>query len=105
MDSSCLETVTSACTYTETNRPNGIHHKVKSYKVLQRHFMLQSSFFLQKHYYQPLWTLVGGGEKKVEDSIRPTESVIPPNSTWIKDGAAEFSPDNNSLLTKNGSEV
>ncbi|CAM5217099.1 Pyridine nucleotide-disulfide oxidoreductase OS=Lysinibacillus sphaericus OX=1421 GN=LS41612_13860 PE=4 SV=1 [Lysinibacillus sphaericus] len=30
-----------------------------------------------KHYYQPLWTLVGGGAAKKEDSERSMESLIP----------------------------
>ena len=29
----------------------------------------------QMHYYQPMWTLVGGGMKKLEDSGRPMSQV------------------------------
>jgi len=29
------------------------------------------------HYYQPLWTLVGGGRAPIEQSARPQQSVIP----------------------------
>lgn len=58
-----------------------------------------------KHYYQPLWTLVGGGLKDVADSVKPMAAVIPENSTWIQDGAAEFNPSDNSVTTKDGSQI
>jgi len=58
-----------------------------------------------KHYYQPLWTLVGAGVKDVAASIKPTESVIPENAVWIKDSAAEFNPESNSIVTANGTEI
>ena len=29
------------------------------------------------HYYQPMWTLVGGGLKKMEQSQRPMSQVLP----------------------------
>ncbi|MEU5691878.1 FAD/NAD(P)-binding oxidoreductase [Actinosynnema sp. NPDC020468] len=41
------------------------------------------------HYYQPLWTLVGGGRASVEASARPTGAVLPRGVTWIRDSAVE----------------
>ena len=31
----------------------------------------------QMHYYQPMWTLVGGGLKKMEQSQKPMSQVLP----------------------------
>jgi len=58
-----------------------------------------------KHYYQPLWTLVGGGCSKRETSERSEGSVMPKGVTWIKDAATEFDPDNNQVLTASGKTI
>jgi sulfide:quinone oxidoreductase len=58
-----------------------------------------------KHYYQPAWTLVGGGQYKAEDTVKPEASCIPSGVTWIKDYAAEFDPDNNMVKTRQGKQV
>ena len=42
---------------------------------------------LQKHYYQPMWTMVGGGMKTVEQSARPMKDVLPAKADWIQDQA------------------
>jgi cation diffusion facilitator CzcD-associated flavoprotein CzcO len=39
------------------------------------------------HYYQPLWTLVGGGCAPVESSAKPRASVMPKGVTWIRQAA------------------
>ena len=38
------------------------------------------------HYYQPLWTLVGGGRAPVEATARPESTVMPKGVTWISSG-------------------
>lgn len=58
-----------------------------------------------KHYYQPLWTLVGGGAAKAEDSVRDQASLIPGGVEWIKDEVAEILPDENRLLTHRSGEI
>lgn len=58
-----------------------------------------------KHYYQPLWTLVGGGDAKREATVRSEASVIPKGATWIKDAVTTFCPDENALLTADGTKV
>ncbi|MEK5098382.1 FAD/NAD(P)-binding oxidoreductase [Bacillus sp. FSL W8-0848] len=55
-----------------------------------------------KHYYQPLWTLVGGGAAKKEESERDLASLIPAGVDLIGDAVTEFRPDQNTLLTKQG---
>lgn len=55
------------------------------------------------HVYQPAWTLVGGGAFNFEKTKRPTSSVIPKGTTWIKDKVVSLEPECNSLTTeKNG---
>ena len=58
----------------------------------------------EKHYYQPLWTLVGGGIFPPEASERAEENLIPYGVRWIKDAVAEFAPAENQLTTRGGDE-
>jgi sulfide:quinone oxidoreductase len=59
----------------------------------------------EKHYYQPLWTLVGAGVFSKEESMRNEADFIPPGATWIKEFVDSFDPDNNSLTLKNGETI
>ena len=59
----------------------------------------------EKHYYQPLWTLVGGGMFKPEDSGRDEAAVIPHGVTWIKDAVVAFDPGANQLTTRDGATI
>jgi sulfide:quinone oxidoreductase len=51
------------------------------------------------HYYQPLWTLVGGGIFPREDSARDEAGLIPDEVTWIRDAATAVEPEKRSVLT------
>ncbi len=57
------------------------------------------------HYYQPLWTLVGGGCADVEPTRRSQASVMPKGVHWIRQAATEFDPDNNTVSTADGRTV
>lgn len=59
----------------------------------------------EKHYYQPIWTLVGAGVFPKEDSEREQADFIPDGATWIKDFVASFDPDNNSVITASGDTI
>ena len=59
----------------------------------------------ETHDYQPLWTLVGGGEKPRDASRRPEASVIPSGATWIRDAVATFAPDENAVVTAGGTRL
>ncbi|MCA9619526.1 MAG: NAD(P)/FAD-dependent oxidoreductase [Myxococcales bacterium] len=58
-----------------------------------------------KHYYQPIWTLVGGGVFDKEVSERDEEELIPDGVTWIRDSVASFSPDEHEVELKSGKRV
>jgi len=57
------------------------------------------------HYYQPLWTLVGGGLKNLDKTGRPMESLLPSKATWIKDRVSQFDPDKSTLEVEGGDTI
>ncbi|XP_044259033.1 sulfide:quinone oxidoreductase, mitochondrial, partial [Tribolium madens] len=57
------------------------------------------------HYYQPLFTLIGGGISNLSDARKDTKEVLPKNAVWLKDTAAEFNPQSNSVVTQNGDTI
>ncbi|KAF5297900.1 hypothetical protein FQA39_LY11885 [Lamprigera yunnana] len=57
------------------------------------------------HYYQPMFTLIGGGIKKLTDSGKATKSVLPSNATWLKDRVVEFFPEKNQVITLQGDTI
>ncbi|KUI47939.1 pyridine nucleotide-disulfide oxidoreductase [Mycobacterium sp. GA-1199] len=54
------------------------------------------------HYYQPLWTLVGGGQATASATARPEASVMPKGATWIKNAAVSVDPENNTVTCADG---
>jgi len=57
------------------------------------------------HYYQPLWTIAGGGLVDVAKSARPQASVMPKGVTWIRAAAAGVDPDAQQVTLTDGSTV
>ncbi len=57
------------------------------------------------HYYQPLWTLVGGGRAPLGVTARKEASVMPKGAAWIKARVDGFDPDNNTVSLATGSSV
>ena len=57
------------------------------------------------HYYQPSWTLVGGGAFNVKDSRRQTKGLIPQGVHWIKAKVTGFNPEANEVLIEPGNPV
>lgn len=57
------------------------------------------------HYYQPLWTLVGGGAATRENTRRSQKSVIPNGATWIQQSVVSFDPENNAITTSEGQTI
>lgn len=58
-----------------------------------------------KHYYQPLWTLIGGGIFPKEESQRDESDFIPPGASWIRDAVVSFDPLNRRLSTRDGLDL
>jgi sulfide:quinone oxidoreductase len=59
----------------------------------------------EDHFYQPLWTLVGGGVVGKEVTRRPQASVVPAGVSWLRDRALEFRPEQSLVLTATGEAV
>jgi len=57
------------------------------------------------HYYQPLWTLVGAGLVKKENSRRKEASFIPKGTKWVQSSIEEFRPESNQVVTKDGNII
>lgn len=57
------------------------------------------------HYYQPLWTLVGGGIKDKKESVKDMKDVVPKGVQWIQQSVNTFQPDNNQITLQDGSKV
>lgn len=58
-----------------------------------------------KHYYQPLWTLVGGGVGTREATERDERTLIPPGVAWIQDAVAQLDPAGQRVVLKSGGAV
>ncbi|MCA2011297.1 TIGR01244 family phosphatase [Cereibacter sphaeroides] len=50
------------------------------------------------HYYQPGWTMVGGGIFDAQSTARTMGSLIPQGVHWIKSAVAAFEPANNAVI-------
>ncbi len=57
------------------------------------------------HYYQPGWTLVGGGTFRLEATRRQESTLIPRHSVWLQDSVVAFDPDNHSVETAKGQRI
>src|SRR5699024_7732953 len=59
----------------------------------------------EKHYYQPLWTLVGGGRAPQKESVRSEASVVPQGVARIKDSAEHIDPEEKVVTTATGARI
>lgn len=50
------------------------------------------------HYYQPGWTMVGGGIFDAQTTARTMGSLIPKGVHWLKSAVAAFEPANNAVI-------
>ena len=55
-----------------------------------------------RHYYQPAWTLVGGGCFNPEDTCRSTASLIPHAAKWIRSRVTRLLPQQSQVALENG---
>ena len=59
----------------------------------------------ERHYYQPLWTLVAGGVFSFDKSVRNTREFIPKGVTWFHDEAVHLSGEHRTIRLKSGVEL
>lgn len=57
------------------------------------------------HYYQPMFTLIGGGIRSFEDSKKPMKDTLPKNAKWFQDNVMSFEPTQNQVTMSNGDIV
>ncbi len=57
------------------------------------------------HYYQPLWTLVGGGCAEAATTVRAMAPLIPAGVSWIRDAATSVDAENHTVGTAGGSTI
>ncbi len=55
-----------------------------------------------KHYYQPAWTLVGGGAFDINKTVRSEKSVIPVNAVWLQDSVTALEPEQQKVICNSG---
>ncbi|MFW6357721.1 MAG: FAD-dependent oxidoreductase [Chroococcales cyanobacterium] len=56
----------------------------------------------KKQYYQPGWTLTGGGVFQIQDTVRNKQEFIPEQANWIADRVVKLDPDSNAVITQEG---
>ncbi len=59
----------------------------------------------KKHYYQPLWTLIGAGVFPREESEREMADYMPNGIEWIQSAVSQFEPEQNQVLLADGQTV
>ena len=91
---------------TQANNVSVIHHEVViigggaagvavASSLLSRNSKLDVAIIdpADTHYYQPGWTMVGGGVFKPATTVKTMASVIPSKAKWIQAAVAGFEPD------------
>ncbi|MED5547661.1 bifunctional protein tyrosine phosphatase family protein/NAD(P)/FAD-dependent oxidoreductase [Novosphingobium profundi] len=59
----------------------------------------------EEHFYQPGFTMVGGGVFKQPDTVRKTREVLPKGASWIRAAVTGFAPDTNTVELEGGAAV
>ena len=59
----------------------------------------------EKHYYQPGFTIIGGGAYTLKRATKNEANLIHSSVTWIKDFAESFQPDANKVTLKSGDVI
>ncbi|PSF07139.1 pyridine nucleotide-disulfide oxidoreductase [Marinobacter fuscus] len=54
------------------------------------------------HYYQPAFTLVGGGAYSLAKTARPQAQTLPTGARWVRAAVADLQPEKNTLTLSDG---
>lgn len=57
------------------------------------------------HYYQPAFTLVGGGAYSLAKTARPQAQTLPKNARWVRAAATSITPDTNTLVLSDNRQL
>ncbi|HEB0106109.1 TPA: NAD(P)/FAD-dependent oxidoreductase, partial [Serratia marcescens] len=57
------------------------------------------------HYYQPAWTLVGGGLFDITKTRRSMHAVLPSGTAWIQDSVVRVEPSQKYIKTRQGRKI
>lgn len=101
-----LSGLTERIVGTQATNANVIHHEVViigggaagvavASSLLSRNSKLDVAIIdpADTHYYQPGWTMVGGGVFKPATTVKTMASIIPSKAKWIQAAVAGFEPD------------
>jgi sulfide:quinone oxidoreductase len=59
----------------------------------------------EKHYYQPGFTIIGGGAYTMKQTTRNEADLIHPSVVWIKEYADSFQPEENTVTLRSGEVI
>ncbi len=59
----------------------------------------------EKHYYQPGFTVIGGGAYTMKETTKQEVDLIHPSVKWIKEYADSFQPESNTVTLRSGEVV
>jgi len=59
----------------------------------------------EKHYYQPGFTIIGGGAYTMKQTVRNEADLISDSVVWIKDYLQTFQPEQNTVTLRSGETV
>ena len=58
-----------------------------------------------EHFYQAMWTLIGGGRGSMRDAVRAEWTLVPKGVRWLQDAATAVYPEQQLITTKTGAAI
>jgi sulfide:quinone oxidoreductase len=58
-----------------------------------------------RHFYQPLWTLVGGGAVRPQASVRAEAQMIPRGVRWLRERVTDIDPEGQRVITSSPAAI
>ena len=75
--------------------------------LLKRNKLLKIAIIdpAKEHFYQPGWTMVGGGVFDASATRRESAKLIPAKATWIQEAVTGFNPQQNKVQLTGGGDI